>query len=257
MKFGSLVLLSVLYLTNDSSAFSIPSATMSGMRPLSRSELNSETDKSMSASEAILAKARAAVGMPTEPEAPKMEFPFEESLMSDFEVILKILEKRVTNGPGSLTREEVSQFEDISTRLIIEMDEVNELRGVQSVGRTTATTTPSASTPAPPSPPVLQRETNPIRDISNDDEGPAFDGKGGFGLARGTTNTYIIPGMDEMSPEEYRAALQQTVIDRQKRRYDGKGGVVGNRAAHDYLSNLGYGGTSKSLSRGRDADKDE
>ena len=35
------------------------------------------------------------------------------------------------------------------------------------------------------------------------------------GLAKGTTNTYLIPGMDEMSAEEYRDNLQKTIIARQ------------------------------------------
>ena len=39
----------------------------------------------------------------------------------------------------------------------------------------------------------------------------------GFGLAKGTTNTYIIDGMDEMTPEEYQAKLQETVSARQVR----------------------------------------
>lgn len=37
----------------------------------------------------------------------------------------------------------------------------------------------------------------------------------GFGLARGTTNTYVIPNMEEMSPEEYREKLQETISARQ------------------------------------------
>lgn len=92
------------------------------------------------------------------------------------------------------------------------------------------------------------------------DEGPAYDGKGGMGLAKGTANTYIIPGMDEMSPEEYRKALQKSVSDRQTRRHSNRGGMVGNRAAHQYLDNLGWGGASSNLAGntgGDDEDSDE
>ena len=80
-------------------------------------------------------------------------------------------------------------------------------------------------------------------DISND-EGPAFDGSGGFGLARGTKNTYVIPGMDEMSPEEYRQKLQESISARQaKRREEAlKSGIIGNRSSNGYLDTLGSQG---------------
>jgi len=44
------------------------------------------------------------------------------------------------------------------------------------------------------------------------EEGEEYDGTGGLGLAKGTVNTYVLPGMDEMTGEEYRAALQASVI---------------------------------------------
>mmetsp|Transcript_35592 Transcript_35592/g.70062 ORF Transcript_35592/g.70062 Transcript_35592/m.70062 type:complete len:137 (-) Transcript_35592:121-531(-) len=84
--------------------------------------------------------------------------------------------------------------------------------------------------------------------------GADYDGKGGLGMARGTKNTYVIPGMEDMSPEEYRTALQKSVSDRQAKRT--RDGLTGNRAAHNYLEQLGWGGASKAMGRGRDA-KDE
>ena len=39
----------------------------------------------------------------------------------------------------------------------------------------------------------------------------------GYGLASGTTNTYAIPGMEEMSAEEYREELQKSISARQVR----------------------------------------
>ena len=63
-----------------------------------------------------------------------------------------------------------------------------------------------SSSPPPPekevAPPVIitvPEEEEPSEDVIN------------FGLSRGTTNTFIIPGMEEMSPEEYREKLQETV----------------------------------------------
>ena len=58
-----------------------------------------------------------------------------------------------------------------------------------------------------------------------------------MGQPKGTRNTYIIPGMDEMDGEEYRDALQQSVIDRIEARRRA-GGPLGNRASNGYLSQL-------------------
>ena len=77
-------------------------------------------------------------------------------------------------------------------------------------------------------------------DTPSEDEGPAEGDvfTGTMGQPADTVNTYIIPGMDEMTTEEYRAALQQSLIDRQSRRK--QSGVTGNRATWDYLKQLQY-----------------
>lgn len=113
------------------------------------------------------------------------------------------------------------------------------------VAAAAASPAPPAAVPAPAAPKSQPqvRESEEVIDTSID-EGPAYDGTGGMGLAKGTANTYIIPGMDEMSPEEYRKALQKSVSDRQTRRRESRSGVVGNRAALQYLDQLGYGGAS-------------
>ncbi|GMH57767.1 hypothetical protein TrLO_g10732 [Triparma laevis f. longispina] len=59
--------------------------------------------------------------------------------------------------------------------------------------------------------------------------------------ASGTRNTYDIPGMAAMSPEEYRLALQNKVIKDQQQRRIANAGVVGNRAAMSYLDDLNGG----------------
>ena len=58
----------------------------------------------------------------------------------------------------------------------------------------------------------------PYVHVHNEEEGAAYAGKGGMGLATDTANTYLIDGMDEMTPEEYRAALQETISARQRNR---------------------------------------
>jgi len=87
------------------------------------------------------------------------------------------------------------------------------------------------------------------------DEGPAYTGKGGMGLASGTKNTYVIEGMDEMSPEEYREALQGSISARQDKRRET--GTFGNMSSENYLSAIGWGGATAALSgkAGTDGEK--
>ncbi|KAL3826650.1 hypothetical protein ACHAXA_009091 [Cyclostephanos tholiformis] len=70
-------------------------------------------------------------------------------------------------------------------------------------------------------------------------------GNVGFGLARGTTNTYVIPGMESMSPEEYRERLQETISARQAERRRlamENSNIIGNRSSSGYLDALSRGG---------------
>ena len=57
-------------------------------------------------------------------------------------------------------------------------------------------------------------------------------------MSKGTRNTYAIPDMDKMSPEEYRAALQKTVIEKQEARMRKRGGRIGNIVSRDYMDSL-------------------
>ena len=82
----------------------------------------------------------------------------------------------------------------------------------------------------------LPAATGPAEVPHNSEEGREYDGKGGMGLANGTTNTWVIPGMDEMTGEEYRKALQESVSDRQSRRKAGD--IVGNMQSNNYLDSL-------------------
>jgi len=97
------------------------------------------------------------------------------------------------------------------------------------------TTTSPPPTPESPSQPVVNIDEL-VED--SDEDGPAYDGTGGLGLAKGTANTYEIDGMDEMTADEYQAALTQAVIDRAKTRRDGMGGRHGNQQTNDYMASL-------------------
>lgn len=70
---------------------------------------------------------------------------------------------------------------------------------------------PLASSNAPSSIPSSEDAAT----ITNNDNLEANEEYANFGLARGTTNTYVIPGMDEMTPEEYRTKLQENISARQ------------------------------------------
>jgi hypothetical protein len=93
--------------------------------------------------------------------------------------------------------------------------------------------------------------TNKVEiDPDLEEDGPAYDGQGGMGLAKGTANTYTIEGMEEMTPDEYQAALTQSVIDRANDRRAGMGGRHGNQQTNDYMQSLATGGDVNPFAKG-------
>ena len=214
-------------------AFYVPHHGRFGNIVLSMSSSAGEAPKKKLTAADIIARARKAVGAPEEEE--EAEKLFEDSIMNDMQVTLLALEKRVKGGPGSLTCDEITELEAATTRII---DEMNENQG-------------ASSSPNPPEPATTafvdsietSAPTEPFTPTS-DEEGEAYSGEGGLGLAKGTANTWLLDGMDDMSPEEYRAALQKNVIERQSGRKGSREGVVGNRAALQYLDQLGDGGAA-------------
>lgn len=233
-----------------------------------------EEEKKLTAAD-ILARARKAVNRSSNAEndegKDESAILFDDSLMNDMKYCLVALEKRVKEGPGSLTVQEIQGISDASTRIVRDMNinTVIEQKSSSSSATTlvppsppteslstvvpadsfnddTTVVTPVADLPAPPD--TITSLSDPGDEVeyveTSDEEGAQYDGKGGLGLAKGTRNTYIIPGMDEMSPEEYRKALQESVLNRQKLRHRKRDGLVGNRAALQYLDQLNWGGAS-------------
>merc|ERR1712008_320725 len=94
-----------------------------------------------------------------------------------------------------------------------------------------------AAIEAEAAPPPAASDDAEVEKLESEDDGPAYDGSGGMGLAKGTTNTWVIEGMDSMSPEEYQKAIQESISARQAERV--KKGYYGNIGSNDYLSNLG------------------
>jgi len=204
----------------------------------------------------ILAQQRAKSGLPDPDEHPKL---YSDDLLDDMQAVLRLLEKRVQGGRGSISSAEIETFVTLSKNILVEMKE-NEhqkppetsspssakssdpIKGASSSNDISATAASESSTNTPTVAAVVEE---PSTETTSDEEeeynpeveGPDYDPAGGQGsLPKDTTNTYIIPGMDAMSPEEYRVALQQSIIDRQKERK--ASGKYGNRNTWDYLNNL-------------------
>jgi len=172
---------------------------------------------------------------------------FEESLVEDMTRCVKLLGKRVDNGPGSLSVLEIEEMNIGMQRIMKEMEEYasgsTTTPGVcpvkssnvidvqpeapEEVAAPLEMPFPTSVTPEP------EPETPEEADVGYGAAGV------GFGLANDTTNTYVIPGMDEMTPEEYRTALQESVSARQSGRKDALGSNIGNRQSQNYLDNLG------------------
>jgi len=168
----------------------------------------------------ILEQQRAKQGLPDPDKHPKL---FSDELLDDMKEILLLLEKRVQGGKGSISAAEVDKFVTMSGNVVVEMKQKEYERLDDSTPIESSTnTSPTAAADEIYDPEV---------------EGPDYSPAGGQGsIPKDTTNTYIIPGMDEMSPIEYRKALQESIIARQDRRKST--GAYGNRNTWDYLNNL-------------------
>jgi len=204
----------------------------------------------------ILARARKAVGQPEEEddESPQI---FDDATLEDMQQSLLMFEKRVKEGPGSLSEAEVLKLETMTGNIVTELNNFIKNGGEPPSKPAPSEASISAGAPSIPEEQaealVTPRNAAPGGEAKslvdnlpaalgsqdrehNDEEGEDYDGTGGLGLAKGTVNTYVLPGMDEMTGEEYRAALQKSVIERQAKRRDT--GVTGNLSSQNYLDNL-------------------
>eukprot|EP00536_Pseudo-nitzschia_multiseries_P003987 jgi/Psemu1/253128/estExt_Genewise1Plus.C_640009 len=227
IHFLSLSLLSAAgaFTTNNRISSSVGKATIqSNVLLFAEGESSTEKKKPLSAKE-LVAQQRAKSGLPDPDEHPKL---FSDELLDDMKEILLILEKRIQDGPGSIDSVEVDNFVGMSKNVLTEMKqkEYDRLEDAKSPSAGSSTAASSTAT-------AVVGENDP----EHNEDGPAYDPKGGSGsLAKGTVNTYVIPGMDEMSPEEYQKALQKSISDRQAQRR--KNVRTGNRNTWDYLNNL-------------------
>ena len=143
---------------------------------------------------------------------------FDESIYSDIASAYEKLDKRFKEGPGCLTASELHHLEAELTRIAEEMKQNQHKRP----GRPSMQTSDSNSNDSSEAAPEHERKGG-------------FDGR--YGVPQGTTNTYVIDGMDEMTPEEYQVAIQEAVSARQRQRR--QSGTVGNQTSQNYLDRLG------------------
>lgn len=204
----------------------------------------------------LLAAQREKSGLPDPDEYPKL---YSDELLEDMRDVLRLLERRVQGGLGSLSSAEAEDFATKSNSIIVEMKQKENERLADAS---------SPSSESPPAATVLaatasasavvekpEAETSDPEEEMYDPEveGPGYDPSGGQGsISKGTRNTYIIPGMESMSSDEYRLALQQSLIDRQSQRK--ATGTYGNRNTWDYLNNLS-GNKHKGALRNDDDDE--
>mmetsp|Transcript_16388 Transcript_16388/g.29603 ORF Transcript_16388/g.29603 Transcript_16388/m.29603 type:complete len:301 (-) Transcript_16388:226-1128(-) len=190
---------------------------------------------------------------PGEQESPKL---FSPAIYDDFQSALLALEKRIEGGPGSLSSEEVRKFEEETGRIAREMREyASDPKGTgEAIRKGYEMSAPAVDVVAKEeeeeevavvvaaAPAVTDDDDDvpPENYPPNEDE--PTDAAQSYGLAKGTTNTYIIDGMAEMSPEEYRAKLQETISARQRKRrstsLEGNRGIIGNASSQGYLDTL-------------------
>lgn len=238
-----LSLLALVSLGFDSSQAFTTNNVPCQLSRLSSTQLQALTHKD------IINRARKAVGQPEIEDEPQI---FDKDMLADMQAALLILEKRVKQGPGCLSQEEILDLESLTGNIVTEMYDYNK----QSIkpAQTAAPSSPASSSettaediliarrnavPGGEAKPLvadLPAAIGPSKPEYNSEEGSEFDGTGGLGLAKGTANTYVIEGMDEMTGEEYRKALQESVIARQEARR--KVSIRGNMASQNYLDNL-------------------
>ena len=128
---------------------------------------------------------------------------FSEGILADMQSCLKKLEQRAKEGPGSLSMSDVTDLESAMGRIVADLD-LKLQQGASSADAGSAAadnesvSTVSKTKPAaeihvtPPAATDDDAEEKPVVQDTSMDDTPAYTGTGGMGLAKGTTNTYII-----------------------------------------------------------------
>jgi hypothetical protein len=191
--------------------------------------------------EDILKRARKSAGVEEEAEPEPI---FTDTILTDFQEALLLLEKRVKEGPASLNSNEIYDLENRLNRILLDIktyDGGNSSNTPSMLNSAAAAPVAAAAPPAPSAPVATVSTYTPQASTTaeeNNEDGEAYNGEGGLGLAKGTANTWALEGMEEMSPEEYRQALQDSVSARQAERRQQNLRSTGNLSSNNYLDGL-------------------
>jgi hypothetical protein len=118
------------------------------------------------------------------PDSVDDEYPknFEDKLLADMQSALLKLERRVQEGPGALSLLEVEELDGELSRVIAEMRANGDQRPIKPKSADPSGDLKSA---APSATATSVGSSNSLLD----EEGEAYDGKGGMGQPKGTVNT--------------------------------------------------------------------
>ena len=159
---------------------------------------------------------------------------YDDEMLQRMQTVLTLLDQRAVNGPQSLLVTEIEQLDTNLQYILEEMRRNQHLKPQRPV----AATTGAVAAPPPPPPPATPPATATVSTPTNTPFQGYSDGDDASDVIddNTTTNTYIIPNMEQMTPAEYQYELQRTVIEHQNVRR--ATGVTGNRSTWNYMNTL-------------------
>ena len=155
---------------------------------------------------------------------------YDNEMLQRMQTVLTLLDQRAVQGPQSLLHQEVEQLDTHLQYILEEMRRNQHLKPQRPPPSPSSIATPPPPTTAETSAAPTSLPPSRLQGYSDgDDASDVIDDNT-------TTNTYIIPNMDQMTPEEYQVELQRTVIAHQTVRRQTQ--VTGNRATWNYMNTL-------------------
>jgi len=139
---------------------------------------------------------------------------FGDDLMDDMKYCLVTLEKRVKEGPGSLTVQEIQEISDASARIVMDMNAETVIeQKISSLSATVVAPPPSKVSSSTPSGAKGQDNANPkaIESVTADDD-EEVNGDPLEYMAK------FVPKDTTLSKEEYRSQLKDNMSAEHERR---------------------------------------
>jgi hypothetical protein len=167
---------------------------------------------------------------------------YDDEMLQRMQSVLTLLDQRAVQGPQSLLPHDIEQLDTNLQYILEEMRRNQHLKPQRpSPSSSSSSSSSSAATTTAAVPSSIPSSTSTSTTISSNPQN-TFQGYSDGDDASDviddntTTNTYIIPNMEQMTPAEYQYELQRTVIEHQKVRRST--GVTGNRASWNYMNTL-------------------